>query len=74
MDGFFKSLKTVKLENVFNPWFCRDEENDIDSDSPSIRLSQLKQYMLERKKCEVSSGRGGFGVSGWALYRNRDDV
>ena len=52
MDGFFKSLKTVKLENVFNPWFCRDEENDIDSDSPSIRLSQLKQYMLERKNAK----------------------
>ncbi|MDP6923178.1 MAG: uracil-DNA glycosylase [Candidatus Scalindua sp.] len=52
MDGFFKSLQAVKLDNVFNPWFCRDEENDIDSDSPAIRLSQLKQYMLERKNAK----------------------
>ena len=52
MDGFFKSLQTVKLDNVFNPWSCRDEENDIDSDSPAIRLLQLKQYLLERKNAK----------------------
>ena len=32
MEGFFKSLQAVKLDNVFNPWFCRDEDNDIDFD------------------------------------------
>ncbi|MBT3355052.1 MAG: uracil-DNA glycosylase [Candidatus Scalindua sp.] len=52
MDLFFKSLQTAKLDNVFNPWFCHDVENDIDSDSPAIRLSQLKQYMLERKNAK----------------------
>ena len=52
MDSFFKSLKAVKLDNLFNPWFCRDEENDIDSNSPAIRLSQLKQYLLERKNAK----------------------
>ncbi len=52
MDAFFKSLQAVKLENVFNPWFCRDEENDIDSGSPAIRLLQLKQYLLERKNAK----------------------
>jgi hypothetical protein len=52
MDAFFKSLEAAKLDNVFNPWFCRDVENDIDSDSPAIRLSQLKQYMLERKNAK----------------------
>jgi hypothetical protein len=52
MDLFFKSLQAAKLDNVFNPWFCRDVENDIDSDSPAIRLSQLKQYMLERKNAK----------------------
>jgi hypothetical protein len=52
MDGFFKSLQAVKLDNVFNPWFCRDKENDIDSDSPAIRLSQLKQYLSERKNAK----------------------
>ncbi|GAX61034.1 parvulin-like peptidyl-prolyl isomerase [Candidatus Scalindua japonica] len=49
MDGFFQSLKIVKLDNVFNPWFCQDKENDIDSGSPAIRLSQLRQYLLERQ-------------------------
>ncbi len=52
MEGFFKSLQAVKLDNVFNPWFCRDEDNDIDFDSPAIRLSQLKQYLLERKNAK----------------------
>jgi len=52
MDAFFKSLQTVKLDNVFNPWFCRDVENDIDSDSPAIRLMQLKQYLSERKNAK----------------------
>ena len=52
MDLFFKSLQIAKLDNVFNPWFCHDVENDIDSDSPAIRLSQLKQYMLERKNAK----------------------
>ncbi len=52
MDGFFKSLQAVKLDNIFNPWFCRDKENDIDSDSPAIRLSQLKQYLTERKNAK----------------------
>ncbi len=52
MNNFFKSLKAVKLDNIFNPWFCRDMENDIDSDSPAIRLSQLNQYLVERKKAK----------------------
>jgi hypothetical protein len=52
MDGFFKSLQAVKLDNIFNPWFCRDEENDIDSDSPAVRLLQLKQYLSERKNAK----------------------
>jgi len=52
MDAFFKSLRAVSLDNIFNPWFCRDEENDIDSNSPAIRFSQLKQYMLERKNAK----------------------
>jgi len=52
MDAFFEKLQAVRLENVFNPWFCQDEGNDIDSDSPAIRLSQLKQYLLERKNAK----------------------
>lgn len=52
MDGFFKRLQTVKLDNIFNPWFCRDKENDIDSDSPAVRLLQLKQYLSERKNAK----------------------
>jgi len=52
MDGFFKSLQAVKSDHIFNPWFCRDEENDIDSDSPAIRLSQLKQYLSERENAK----------------------
>ncbi len=52
MDAFFKSLQAVKLDNIFNPWFCRDKENDIDSDSPAVRLLQLKQYLSERKNAK----------------------
>ncbi len=52
MDAFFKRLKAVKLDSIFNPWFCRDEENDIDSNSPAIRLLQLRQYLLERKSAK----------------------
>ncbi|MCR4343919.1 MAG: uracil-DNA glycosylase [Candidatus Scalindua sp.] len=40
------------MDNVFNPWSCRDEENDIGPDSPAIRLLQLKQYLLERKNAK----------------------
>ncbi|HJP19289.1 MAG TPA: uracil-DNA glycosylase [Nitrospinota bacterium] len=50
MDSFFRKLKTVKLDNVFNPWFRRDRENDINSNSYSIRRLQLEQYLSERKK------------------------
>ncbi len=52
LDTFFKRLKAIKLDNIFNPWFCRDKENDIDSNAPVIRLSQLKQYLLERKNAK----------------------
>ncbi len=52
LDIFLKRLKAVKLDNIFNPWFCRDKENDIDSNAPVIRLSQLKQYLLERKNAK----------------------
>ena len=52
MDAFFKSLKAIKSDNIFNPWYCRDEKNDIASDSQAIRLSQLKQYMTERENAK----------------------
>ena len=52
MNIFFKKLKTVKLDNVFNPWFRRDRENDFNSNSPSIRRLQLEQYLSERKKAK----------------------
>ena len=48
MDDFFISLKVIKSDNVFNPWYCHDEENDIDIHSPTKRRSHLKQYLLER--------------------------
>ncbi|MHC4268606.1 MAG: uracil-DNA glycosylase [Planctomycetota bacterium] len=76
MDAFFKSLQAVKLDNVFNPWFCRDEENDIDSDSPATRLSQLKQYLLERKNAKYllvgeALGYQGGHFSGIAMTSER---
>ena len=52
MESFFKSLKTIKLDNIFNPWFCHDKQNDINENSPSIRHLQLRQYLSERKNAK----------------------
>ena len=52
MKNFFKSLKTIKSDNIFNPWFCHDMQNDINVNSHSIRYLQLKQYLSERKNAK----------------------
>ena len=52
MDNFFNSLQEIKSENVFNPWFSNDLDNDINSDAPHIRSLQLRQYLSERKKAK----------------------
>lgn len=52
MDEFLKRLGKIHLDDVFNPWFEQDIENDIDKTAPQIRLSQLKQYLEERIKAD----------------------
>lgn len=52
MNNFLNSLKTIKLNNTFNPWFCYDEKHDIDINSQTQRLSHLKQYISERKRAK----------------------
>lgn len=64
MDSFFNSLKTVALENIFNPWFSYDRENDIDSGCASKRLLHLKQYLLERKKAKYLLVAEALGYQG----------
>ena len=46
----FLSLLTESppLEGVFNPWSDVDEENDVDSHSPEIRLRHLRHYLQSR--------------------------
>lgn len=76
MDSFIKSLKLLKLNNVFNPWFCHDRENDVNSDSPAIRLLHLKQYLSERKGAKYlllaeALGYQGGHFSGIAMTSER---
>jgi hypothetical protein len=46
----FLSLLTESppLEGVFNPWSDVDEENDVESHSPEIRLRHLRHYLRSR--------------------------
>ena len=64
MDIFFKSLETIKCENVFNPWFANDIDNDIDSGAPGRRLLQLRQYLSERKKAKYILMAEALGYQG----------
>ncbi len=64
MDNFFNSLKDIRLGNIFNPWFCYDEENDIDLDSSTKRLLHLKQYLKERKKAKYLLVAEALGYQG----------
>ncbi len=64
MEKFINSLKSKKSENVFNPWFCCDNENDINKNAPAIRLLQLKQYLEERKKAKYLLVAEALGYQG----------
>jgi hypothetical protein len=52
MDNFFNSLKGIMGDNIFNPWFCHDKKNDINSGSSAQRFLHLKQYLSERKNAK----------------------
>lgn len=46
---FIKSLKSFpEADEIFNPWWEVDPENDIDDKGPIIRRQQLFQYLNER--------------------------
>lgn len=45
---FIQSLKSKPTQHLFNPWFERDLENDVNPDAPVIRRRQLSQYLEER--------------------------
>lgn len=45
---FIQSLKDKPTQHLFNPWFERDLENDLNSEAPVIRRRQLSQYLEER--------------------------
>lgn len=47
---FISKLKNAeKLENVFNPWFEVDLQNDQSEQAPIIRFKQLKNYLKHRE-------------------------
>lgn len=49
LNYFIDSLKRCpKTNDVFNPWWEVDEENDIGEQAPSIRKKQLIYYLYER--------------------------
>ena len=48
ISNFIKSLSKKPSEDLFNPWFECDVENDISSDTPAIRKQQLSRYLEER--------------------------
>ena len=47
IDDFISSLKHSP-NDLFNPWYHRDEEHDETNDAPEIRRQQLKTYLSER--------------------------
>lgn len=47
IDEFIASLKHHP-EELFNPWYHRDDEHDQTVDAPAIRRQQLKTYLSER--------------------------
>ena len=48
VKGFIKNLQETPAENLFNPWFDSDPENDISPDAPQRRRSQFEAYLTER--------------------------
>lgn len=45
---FIQSLSEKPTEHLFNPWFEKDTEHDIDEKAPEIRRQQLMCYLEER--------------------------
>jgi len=53
LNKFLYLLKNINSNHVFNPWWERDPEHDLDDNSPRVRREQLSQYLLERQKAKV---------------------
>ncbi len=49
ISTFIQSLKKTP-KGLFNPWFHKDEENDLQSNAPGIRRNQLELYLAERQQ------------------------
>src|SRR5436190_3359260 len=49
VEHFLELLKGSPPGAVFNPWWQRDEENDIGPRAPRIRREQLRAYLEERR-------------------------
>ena len=52
INHFFKLLHKPEAQQVFNPWFEVDKENDIDKTAPGKRMRNLKSYLEERINAE----------------------
>lgn len=52
LQSFYRLLKKMKSEYVFNPWSDVDPDNDVDRAAPKIRFKNLKNYIGERKNAE----------------------
>ncbi len=64
MVNFIDSLKTIRTQGVFNPWFESDVENDIDNNSPQKRLNNLKLYLSSRKSAKYLMVGEALGYKG----------
>ncbi len=76
-ERFIALIKNFSSPNVFNPWRDSDAENDIGSESPLIRSTQLTAYLSERigksKYCLMGEAIGyqGGHFSGIAMTSER---
>ncbi|GAB7140131.1 hypothetical protein RsTz2092_00790 [Deferribacterales bacterium RsTz2092] len=76
---FVDDLSTWHSEDVFNPWGESDKENDIGSDAPRKRRSNLINYLQQREKAKIilvaeALGYQGGHFSGIAMTSERDFI
>ena len=50
VSNFIDQLREKPNQNLFNPWFDVDSENDFSADAPEIRRRQFQAYLEKRMK------------------------
>jgi hypothetical protein len=49
VSKFIDQLKDKPNQNLFNPWFEADTENDLSADAPGVRRRQFQTYLEMRR-------------------------